>query len=407
MRLLLFLHLLPVAFPLLSPLTPMPRGARASTPRLASRLASSPLDSPPPPASPPPGASDLAVAPPPELSRLFSTLAPAEQYSTTLLGICGKIVDGPAAQGGAARGDAAATSPGADSLGDCWLLLEEMCGLAHCASPRAASALLTATAASAAPQAVARSVSLLLRSVSPSGLSSSYGCYAAPVRVPRIRDPPPLPADDRAKEVTAAVSFLGALGTSLTLSSAMSASGADPLLPNAATVSLLSALFADNFYNIFSKLSTLFPKLPDLPPLPPSFPLGSGDLTRVLVAGLSRLATSDPSRDCRVEAAALVGAYKLGLPTFPFQVQAGEAQRKGKERKGKESEAGGAEAGERGKASAKRARASAAEAGSLSEHNEGGGLLRSGIVGGRVRSHLPPHPPCGRRDRTCTRPHMA
>jgi len=275
-------------------------------------LSSTPDDPSCPPSSSSlvPASSSSALSTSNALASAFENLSPTEQYSVTLTGLSEKILDDP--------------SP-SSSFSDIYSLLTEMSASKLPASPRALSSLLSAAAATTTASTVAASLSAIQRNLRG---ASVYGRYAVPTKIPRADANVVLPKDERSSEILSAITFLSTISFCVCLNALNSFNDAyDPTLPNLISSSLITFTLVDNFYNIFAKLSTLIPKLPTLPSLPEASPIGSGDITKTVVKGLSRLASSDGERECRVEASALLAGYRLGLPTFAFQATSLEAAR--------------------------------------------------------------------------------
>ena len=116
---------------------------------------------------------------------------------------------------------------------------------------------------------------------------------------------PPVPTDDRMSEISAALLFVGTISVSLLVK------GLIPLLfdrdgyytlyttiiPDGIITTLIGGLVLDNFYDAIMTLLNISNVLPKNFKLPPKdkLPLGvgQGNLTKQVVAGLSRLLTVD------------------------------------------------------------------------------------------------------------------
>jgi hypothetical protein len=132
-----------------------------------------------------------------------------------------------------------------------------------------------------------------------------------------------IPSDDRETETTAALAVASVLGACVLIDVAhwndVSA------YTNVLIASLLVVGAIDNCYDLLSMVAkmasqesaSVFPKKDELP-----FGLGSGKLSGNVIRGLIRLSTVDAERESQCEAAALMVAYQLGLPCFPFRPNA-------------------------------------------------------------------------------------
>ena len=158
-------------------------------------------------------------------------------------------------------------------------------------------------------------------------------------RQQRLNNLADVPNDERAQEVTAALTTMGVVGTSLLLQGVGNGLGLNDLALYTSILSygIVGVLFVDNFFDAIKTLSSLIVKMnserlpdavknangPDKENMP--LELGSGKITGVVVRGLTRLFSVDTERECQCEAAAFFAAYSLGLPCFSFRANALEA----------------------------------------------------------------------------------
>ncbi|GMI13747.1 hypothetical protein TrVE_jg9619 [Triparma verrucosa] len=250
------------------------------------------------------------------LDNAFGKLSLSDQYDITLTGLCSKILDVPA------NTTDWNTSP-EEALRDPLLLIGEMKDKNIKPSSRSTRSLIDAVASLSSVDSMAKTLTLLART---QRKLKVYGRKFIETRKIQVKPDTKVPEDRRQEEILAAVSYLMLLGICF----GRNALGGfddlyDPLLSNAVIYSSLLILLGDNIYAVLKFLSGLTDKIPSLPSVPESSPVGRGELTKTLTAGLGRLGTSDTERECRSEAAALVTAYKLGLPCFAFRSNGLEA----------------------------------------------------------------------------------
>lgn len=257
------------------------------------------------------------------LENAFESLTEEDKYDAVLTGLCAKILDSKS------------STTTEEDISGVAALLQEMNSRGVALSERSAGAAMDVAARSENASVVSRLATLCIRNRS--GLVSMYGSSQNDVerRVPRQQLE--VPTDERAKEVTAAIAFLTWMGGCLLLSNF---AGSGPMLSDDpgffgdATKTLASFAFSfsllflalDNLYDVLKNTISLFlkdRKLPDKDTLP--LGIGSGQITGVIVKGLSRLFVTDQERDCQCEAAAFYTAYALGLPCFPFRPNSLEA----------------------------------------------------------------------------------
>lgn len=318
------------------------------------------------------------------LNDAFSNLSQSDQYDAVLTGLCAKILDGEqklsdvdvdaAAAATAApngeEGEYAMDTEAAEQsarlaampptqrafaiLSDPLSLLEEMNGRRVKASPRSLSALIDAAATTDSPTAMSSVMSLSKGN----GGINNFGCLQSSIttlptnpttrvlcpdgvkrtKAERLAVLQPVPADDRASEVTSALATAGVLSLCLIIRSVGSLFGledfqgpADIVIGSAITVGVI-----DNFYDAIKGVTSFVANtqkdkipdavknanvgLPDKEGMP--LGLGQGKITGTVVRGLSRLLSVDTERECQCEAAAFFAAYALGLPCFAFRPNA-------------------------------------------------------------------------------------
>jgi len=230
-----------------------------------------------------------------ELARILDSLPEADKYNTLAQGLFRRVLNDK--------------SPDArqSSLQEGWTLLDEMRQKALKATPRTFSLLVDAAAVTNDAEAMKRSLEL----ATGSGLSVVYGqadkgWEGSPVDAGRLASVTEsltdMPEDSRSKDVVVASAFMGYVGTGVgaeTLGDYIYGDF-DEIYP---TVALL-ALAAAGVYDIVK---------------------GGGVVSKSVVAGLKRLLVDDKERQCRVESAAFLVAYLLGLPCFCFRPNVLEA----------------------------------------------------------------------------------
>jgi len=293
------------------------------------------------------------------LNDAFANLSAGEQYDAVLTGLCAKILDGDAARELAADVEATArvaamnpTERAFSTLADPLSLLEEMNGRRVRASPRSVSALIDAATTTENSPAMASVLSLAAANKSlgsygnlqgaittlPSNPSARVVCPDGKrrTRAERLEILPPVPVDERAKELTAALVVTGVLSLCLIVQSVGGLFGMEDLAGPAGIIvgSAVTVGIVDNFYDAIKTVtnlavSTQKEKMPDAVkdvglPDKESVPLGlgTGMLTGTIVRGLTRLLSVDTERECQCEAAAFFAAYGLGLPCFAFRPNA-------------------------------------------------------------------------------------
>ena len=154
--------------------------------------------------------------------------------------------------------------------------------------------------------------------------------------IERLQSLPPIPEDDRAKEVSQALLFSGVVGACLAVNLLGGLFGMEDLTPftNLVLGAAITTVVVDNFFDAIVMGGSAVAKMNEdkLPagaknmsaPQKEDMPLGigTGSMTGSVVRGLSRLLNVNTERDCQCEAAAVFAAYSLGLPCFAFQPNA-------------------------------------------------------------------------------------
>jgi hypothetical protein len=175
----------------------------------------------------------------------------------------------------------------------------------------------------------------------PTPTSKIQGGSSSPsvTRQERLDSIEDVPKDERSKEVTAAISTMGIVGTSFILNGIGNGLDLDAVSFYTSILSygIIGVLVFDNFLDTIKSMTSLVvkannDKIPDAVrnmkgPEKEKMPLelGSGKVTGTIVRGLTRLWTVDTERECQCEAAAFYAAYSLGLPCFSFRANALEA----------------------------------------------------------------------------------
>lgn len=158
-------------------------------------------------------------------------------------------------------------------------------------------------------------------------------------RAARLETLANVPTDNRAAEVSAALTTLSVVGGCLFVQGVGNGLGLEGMAPytNLLLSGIIGVGVVDNFFDVIKGAGSLIIKLnserlPDavknakgLEKESMPLGLGSGALTGTVVKGLTRLWSVDTERECQCEAAAFFAAYSLGLPCFGFQPNALEA----------------------------------------------------------------------------------
>ena len=135
---------------------------------------------------------------------------------------------------------------------------------------------------------------------------------------------PEVPTDDRASEVSSALTVASVAG----FCGVVNVLGIEAIAPFTTLVWFLIVVVGvtDNFYDLlkFGAKAIDNDKLGDLPQELP-LGLGSGAISGTVVKGFNRLLKVDTERESECEAAAFFAAYTLGLPVFSFRPNAFEA----------------------------------------------------------------------------------
>ena len=154
--------------------------------------------------------------------------------------------------------------------------------------------------------------------------------------IERLQSLPAVPDDDRAAEISQAVTFATVAGSCVAINVFGGLFGLDDVTPwtNLILGIMITTVVIDNFFDVIvmggsavAKMNE--DKLPDSAkninaPKKEEMPLGlgTGSMTGTIVRGLTRLLSVNTERDCQCEAASVFAAYSLGLPCFAFQPNA-------------------------------------------------------------------------------------
>ena len=152
----------------------------------------------------------------------------------------------------------------------------------------------------------------------------------------RLQNLPEVPDDDRAAEISQAITFATVVSSCLAINIFGGLFGLEDLAPwtNLVLGITVTRVVVDNFFDVLvmggsavAKMNE--DKLPDSAkninaPKKEEMPLGlgTGSITGSVVRGLTRLLSVHTERDCQCEAASVFAAYSLGLPCFAFQPNA-------------------------------------------------------------------------------------
>jgi len=293
------------------------------------------------------------------LESAFQSLDESDQYDAVLTGLCAKILDAPSSSSkttseGEGESDVVEKSDAFKKMADPIQLLGEMNGRKVKASGRSIMALIDATATTQDPGVMSTILSLSISN----GALRNYGSLQATVtpipsspqapisgfaerktRMQRLEALPPVPVDDRAAEVSSALTFSSVVAACLLYNTASPIFGADDFVTytNLLLGTMTTVVVLDNFYDAIRTGASFVAKsneekipdsmkkmsMPEKESLPAG--LGTGQLTGTVVRGLSRLLSVDTERECECEAAAFFAAYSLGLPCFAFRPNALEA----------------------------------------------------------------------------------
>ena len=152
----------------------------------------------------------------------------------------------------------------------------------------------------------------------------------------RLQNLPAVPGDDRAVEISQAITFATIVGSCLAVNLFGGLFGLDDVTPwtNLLLGITVTTVIVDNFFDALVMGGSAVAKMNEdkLPesakhinaPKKEEMPLGlgTGTLTGTVVRGLNRLLSVNTERDCQCEAASVFAAYSLGLPCFAFQPNA-------------------------------------------------------------------------------------
>ena len=178
----------------------------------------------------------------------------------------------------------------------------------------------------------------LQSTIQPIPQTSSYSPFGASKKdqIERLRNLPAVPDDDRAAEISQAITFATVVGSCVALNIFGGLFGLDDVTPwtNLLLGITITAVVVDNFFDFIVMGGSTVAKMNEdkLPesaknmnaPNKEDMPLGlgTGSITGTVARGLSRLLSVNTERDCQCEAAAVFAAYSLGLPCFAFQPNA-------------------------------------------------------------------------------------
>uniref|UniRef100_A0A7S1BMA1 Ubiquinone biosynthesis protein n=1 Tax=Corethron hystrix TaxID=216773 RepID=A0A7S1BMA1_9STRA len=261
------------------------------------------------------------------LADAFGNLSESDQYDAVLTGLCSKLLEDCA--------DGSATTVDASSMSGPLDLLEEMHARDIPVSGRSLSALVDTAAASKSARVLETSLRSLRRVLrpaddappapSPSFWNASppssparraalerYGGAAAAylpllpsdarARVRALEATDPLPADDRAGEMAAALTAAVAVAACVAADAVdQMAWGVELWQPDLALGCLAATAALDTGYGALQKSSRLVRAVPDLPE---NEMLGTGKITGKVWKGMRRLFNTDTERECQCEAAA-------------------------------------------------------------------------------------------------------
>mmetsp|Transcript_56128 Transcript_56128/g.65552 ORF Transcript_56128/g.65552 Transcript_56128/m.65552 type:complete len:500 (-) Transcript_56128:300-1799(-) len=266
------------------------------------------------------------------LAEAFASLKDDDKYDAVLVGICAKILDTGSASGGDGEALALESTSVWGVMDKPFNLMIEMNDRKVRASGRSLSAFVDTAASVQDARTMAKCLSLSIKNggasrygSSQSSLTSFSGSYAK--RKKRLEKLPEIPLDNRAAEVSGAVSFLTLASVCVATNPILTILGNNESpYPSLLLGGLILLGIVDNAFDALTFISKSVDKVPTLPEkdkMP--FGIGKGEITGTVVAGLNRLITVDTERECQSEAAAFFVAYSLGLSCFAFQPNALEA----------------------------------------------------------------------------------
>eukprot|EP00980_Cylindrotheca_fusiformis_P008787 scaffold1869_cov122-Cylindrotheca_fusiformis.AAC.49 len=265
-----------------------------------------------------------------QLASAFSALDESDQYDAVLTGLCAKVIDNPTMD----------PDQVVVALQDPIQLMQEMNDRRIKAGSRSLMALIDASVTAQDTKIVSQVLSLGARNGRimrfgnlqaeitplPTSRSSKVRCPDGKTRTreERLESLPDVPTDNRALEVSSALTVATVVGFCGTVN----VLGMDEISPftNFVWFLIVTVGTLDNFYDIikFGVKTIAQDKVGKLPEeLPLS--LGSGKVTGNVVKGFNRLLKVDTERECECEAASFFAAYSLGLPCFSFRPNALEA----------------------------------------------------------------------------------
>lgn len=305
------------------------------------------------------------------LTSAFDALKEEDKYDAVLTGLCSKILDGD---------NLNSETASEEGLYGTLDLIQEMNNRGVPASPRSLSALIDVAAQSQSAVSMSNVLSLSIRnggvqfygslqdtieefpqiqnyeylfttdaknkknsggffdSVT-SAFSGTASAEETSAMERKLKSLESIPADNRLKEISSALTFSGVIFALLILSNSV---GSGPLLNDdglnfSSAIATLASLvlngiigvaIIDNAYDVLKTLfgvinNSLLQKqelklgLPEKDNMP--LGIGKGEASSTVVAGLTRLLSVDTERECQCEAAALFVGYSLGLPCFAFR----------------------------------------------------------------------------------------
>jgi len=311
------------------------------------------------------------------LTSAFDALKEEDKYDAVLTGLCSKILDGD---------NLNSETASEEGLYGTLDLIQEMNNRGVPASPRSLSALIDVAAQSQSAVSMSNVLSLSIRnggvqfygslqdtieefpqiqnyeylfttdaknkknsggffdSVT-SAFSGTTSAEETSAMERKLKSLESIPADNRLKEISSALTFSGVIFALLILSNSV---GSGPLLNDdglnfSSAIATLASLalngiigvaIIDNAYDVLKTLfglinNSLLQKqelklgLPEKDNMP--LGIGKGEASSTVVAGLTRLLSVDTERECQCEAAALFVGYSLGLPCFAFRPNSLEA----------------------------------------------------------------------------------
>jgi hypothetical protein len=174
--------------------------------------------------------------------------------------------------------------------------------------------------------------------INPIPITSNFSPFGGSKKadIERLQNLPAVPDDDRAVEISQAITFSTVVGSCVAINVFGGLFGLDDVTPwtNLILGITITTIVVDNFFDVIVMGGSAVAKMNEdkLPesakninaPKKEEMPLGlgTGSITGTVVRGLSRLLSVNTERDCQCEAASVFAAYSLGLPCFAFQPNA-------------------------------------------------------------------------------------